>query len=188
MLQSPDLPAAVETIRHWPATAAVSLMELPEFERLGLSELPLLFDEKMPLWLHLPIRDHDVPGTAWLERWRLARLIIAKLLLEGKNVVIHCLGGIGRTGTVAALCLIDAGVCRGRDAIDLIRRNYNVHAIETPEQRSFVSRYRPDHVLAGASVQSGLRQLSMQMEVRSLLDDRGNLDPANTRVVLDQIS
>lgn len=176
----------VEAVRRWPATAVVSLMELPEFQRLGLSELPERFREQMPLWLHLPIRDRDVPGPAWLERWRLARLAIAKILLEGGNVVIHCLGGLGRTGTVTALCLIDAGRCEGQDAINEVRLVHSIHAVETSQQQRFVRDYRPQPILTETSVRSELERIAAELEMRPLLTAASRLDLDNTRIALEQ--
>lgn len=181
-----DLAGTVEAIRRWPVTAVVSLMEMPEFQRLGLSELPERFREKMPLWLHLPIRDRDVPGPAWLDRWRLARLVIAKILLEGDNVVIHCLGGLGRTGTVAALCLIDAGRCEGQDAINEVRLAHSIHAVETSQQQRFVRAYRPQPVLTETSVRPELERIAAELEMRPLLTAAGRLDLDNTRIALEQ--
>lgn len=181
-----DLAGTVEAVRRWPATAVVSLMELPEFQRLGLSELPERFREQIPLWLHLPIRDRDVPGPDWLDRWRLARLAIAKILLEGDNIVIHCLGGLGRTGTVAALCLIDAGRCEGQDAINEVRLAHSIDAVETSEQQRFVRDYRPQPILTETSVRSELERMAAELEMRPLLTAAGRLDLDNARIALEQ--
>lgn len=161
-------------------------METPEFERLGLSELPRLLDEIMALWLHLPIRDHDIPGQRWKERWQLARLLIAGLLIEGNNVVIHCLDGLGLTGTVAALCLVDGGSYSGREAINEIRHVHNIHAVETPQQRQLVQRYVPEPVLTTDTVRDDLERVSAKLEMRSLLTNAGRIDPDNARIALQQ--
>ncbi|NBB92638.1 MAG: hypothetical protein GVY32_05650, partial [Gammaproteobacteria bacterium] len=76
----PDPDAGVDALARWPATAVVSLMESREFDMLGLEHLPGHFRERFPLWLHLPIRDGDIPGRHWMARWRFARLVIAALL------------------------------------------------------------------------------------------------------------
>jgi protein-tyrosine phosphatase len=37
---------------------------------------------------------------------KLVNLIVDDHLKKGKNVIVHCLGGLGRAGTFSAACLI----------------------------------------------------------------------------------
>ena len=56
------------------------------------------------------------------------------------NVALACMGGVGRTGTVAACAL----VARGRDADDaiaIVRGVRHPTAVETPAQEAFVQAY-----------------------------------------------
>ena len=137
-----DLEAEVRAIADWPAAAVVSLMEDSEFRRLGLGDLPVLLKRQIPLWMHLPIRDHDIPDARWMARWPEAHRTITGILADGGNVLIHCLGGLGLTGTVAALLVMEAEGCDGDEAIGRVREAHSVHALETPEQREFVRNYR----------------------------------------------
>lgn len=56
------------------------------------------------------------------------------------NVAVACMGGVGRSGTVAACALVDAGMSAA-DAIATVRRVRHPTAIETAEQERFVRRY-----------------------------------------------
>lgn len=56
------------------------------------------------------------------------------------DVVVACMGGVGRTGTVAACALVRAGSSADQ-AIDAIRRIRHPTAVETAAQERFVSRY-----------------------------------------------
>ncbi|HEX5578571.1 MAG TPA: protein-tyrosine phosphatase family protein [Candidatus Limnocylindria bacterium] len=56
------------------------------------------------------------------------------------DVVVACMGGVGRTGTVAACALVRAGRS-AREAIDAVRLLRHPTAVETPAQEQFVSRY-----------------------------------------------
>jgi protein-tyrosine phosphatase len=56
------------------------------------------------------------------------------------DVVVACMGGVGRTGTVAACALVRAG-SSARDAIDAVRVLRHPTAVETEAQERFVSRY-----------------------------------------------
>jgi hypothetical protein len=55
----------------------------------------------------------------------------------GERVEVGCAGGLGRTGTVLACMAVLAGV-PADDAVAWVRQNYDVRAIETPEQEEWV--------------------------------------------------
>jgi len=56
------------------------------------------------------------------------------------NVAVACMGGVGRTGTVAACALVQAGIAAA-DAIAIVRAVRHPSAVETAEQERFVSAY-----------------------------------------------
>jgi protein-tyrosine phosphatase len=55
----------------------------------------------------------------------------------GERVEVGCVGGLGRTGTVLACMATLAGV-PADEGVPWVRRNYNVHAVETEEQEEWV--------------------------------------------------
>lgn len=57
-----------------------------------------------------------------------------------RKVAVACMGGVGRTGTVAACLLVRAGRTP-RDAIERVRAVRHPTAVETPEQERFVRAY-----------------------------------------------
>ena len=171
----PDSDSGIDALARWPAGAVVTLMESRELEMLGLDGLPAEFRERFGLWLHLPIRDGDIPGARWMERWQLARLVIAALLAEGDNVAVHCLAGVGRTGTTAAMCLVDAGFGTGRQALDHVRQLHNVHAAETPEQEAFVEQYQPPDILKTNTVHDQLADTVARAGMEPVVDENGRL-------------
>lgn len=59
---------------------------------------------------------------------------------EGTDVAIACMGGVGRTGTVAACALVAAGWDPAA-AIAEVRRVRHPTAVETPEQEAFVEAF-----------------------------------------------
>lgn len=56
------------------------------------------------------------------------------------RVEVACSGGRGRTGTALACIAVLDGV-PAREAVAYVRRNYSRHAVETPWQRRFVTRF-----------------------------------------------
>ncbi len=86
-------------------------------------------------WVHLAIPDYGVPDADFMAGWR--KLDLARHLREGKSWAIHCRAGLGRTGTVAALLLVENGA-RAADAITKIRREHDAAAVETEAQADFL--------------------------------------------------
>ena len=56
------------------------------------------------------------------------------------DVAVACMGGVGRTGTVAACALVAAGL-PADEAIGVVRRVRHPTAVETAEQEAFVRAY-----------------------------------------------
>jgi protein-tyrosine phosphatase len=57
--------------------------------------------------VHSPVRDFGVPAIEQAEE--LTKMILSDVT-EGKNVLIHCMGGLGRTGTIVACVLVRTGI------------------------------------------------------------------------------
>lgn len=59
---------------------------------------------------------------------------------EGKNVVVHCAGGLGRTGTVAGCALVTLGFS-SQEAIDILHRVRGPRCPENRRQERFMAEY-----------------------------------------------
>jgi protein-tyrosine phosphatase len=59
-------------------------------------------------------------------------------MTRGETVVVHCRGGLGRSGTIAACVLVARGRAP-REAIHLVR-NARPGAVEVADQEEFVAR------------------------------------------------
>ena len=55
----------------------------------------------------------------------------------GERVVLHCMGGLGRSGLVAATALVNAGLSPSA-AIQEVRDTRDPRAVETQAQADFV--------------------------------------------------
>ena len=132
----------LKAIAAWKPHAVLSLMEEHELVEAG-APVHLLAEELAGHaieWLHLPICDMMAPDarfeTAWVDLWpRLDRQ-----LREGGRVFIHCYAGLGRTGTVASLILMQYGFS-AHDAIQRVRAA-RPGSIQSFDQEQYLSMIR----------------------------------------------
>jgi protein-tyrosine phosphatase len=85
-----------------------------------------------------PIPDRQIPRseaklTGVLEKAN-------RTLSQGKNVVVHCRQGIGRSGLVAACLLVRCGMSPGA-AVELVSGARGESVPETSEQRDWIDHY-----------------------------------------------
>jgi len=138
-----DLMLDLEAIRNWGGRVLVSLMEAREFDTVSVPthSISTLTKDFGIEWIHIPIVDGLVPDETFLERWKKLVGILRDSLDRGDGVVFHCLGGLGRTGTMAACLLIETGVAATL-AITAVRAA-RPGAIENKAQEDFVLAYKP---------------------------------------------
>ncbi len=135
-----DLDADLDRLRdQYSCHVLVSLLEPHEYEMLGI---PGLFDgcaERGIDVVHFPIPDLCAPPPDAMERFGVLVSGILDSVSAGKTVVIHCRGGIGRTGTVAACCLVALGHGPA-EAIERVRA-VRPGSVEMPEQEGWVAEF-----------------------------------------------
>jgi len=131
-----DLATDITVIKNWGAHTLISLIENHEFERLDVTGLGEAAEAHGLTWRHWPIRDGDVPDKRFDRCWATTIDTIASDLQAGRSIVLHCMGGLGRTGTVAALLLRHFGL-PAREAVDRLR-TARPGAIETESQLNYV--------------------------------------------------
>lgn len=120
------------------ADTVVSLLEVAEEQELNLGTERTEAQAHGMKFQSFPIPDRDVPSSprelaAALEQ-------IYHELLAGRNVVLHCRQGIGRTGLVAACLLLEAGY-KPASAVALLSEARGVAVPETQEQRRWLDTY-----------------------------------------------
>ena len=130
-----DLNADFAEIAEWGASVVVSLMEHHEFSMLGVPD----FARHIPAGIEhlvLPIVDGGVPSGTWERAWTKAGPSLREKLALGGRILIHCRGGLGRTGIVAARLLVEFGEAPAR-AMRRVRKA-RPDAIENRRQETYV--------------------------------------------------
>lgn len=118
----------LERLRQCGITTLITLTErdLPQdaLQRHGLKNL------------HLPIRDREPPTVAQIQML-LKRMEV--LVQRGEVLAVHCLAGIGRTGTVLAAWLVREGLT----ATEALRRVRLIDPqyVQSTEQETFLQAY-----------------------------------------------
>ncbi|HEY4960121.1 MAG TPA: protein-tyrosine phosphatase family protein [Terriglobales bacterium] len=130
-----------DEIRDWKnagVNTVLSLLTADEEQDLDLTtESPVIQREGLK-FLSLPIPDRQVPSSPSQVAPVLDELDAE--LASGKNAVIHCRQGVGRSGMMAA-CLL---VMRGKDpgsAVRELERARGTSVPETAEQRRWMDQY-----------------------------------------------
>lgn len=118
----------------------LSLLTTEENQELNLRDEGREVQRQGLVFSSFPIPDLQVPRS----EAKLAAVLdnVSGNLSAGKNVLIHCRQGIGRTGLVAACLLVKSGMSPGA-AVDAVSAARGMSVPETPEQRDWIERYAP---------------------------------------------
>ncbi|MGO4671328.1 protein-tyrosine phosphatase family protein [Bosea sp. 2YAB26] len=129
--------ALAQDLDHLARLGAGGLLSLVEAHELPCEQklFSVAVRETGLEWAHAAIPDYSAPTAAFAEDWQ--KLALLRRLAAGENWAIHCKAGLGRTGTVAALLLIECGL-EAEAAIAKIRHEHAAGAIETPAQVEYL--------------------------------------------------
>lgn len=136
-----DIAIDLDAIQAWGAAAVVTLVEQHELAFLGVPDLGQRVVQRGMTWHHLPIVDLNAPGPTFAATWATVAPRLRDRVREGGRVLVHCRGGLGRAGTVAACLLVELGDTQ-HEAIRRVRA-VRPGAIETTAQQRYVLDYQP---------------------------------------------
>jgi ADP-ribosyl-[dinitrogen reductase] hydrolase len=137
-----DLSLDLDVIEAWGAAAVVTMVEDHELRALGVEQLGDAVIKRGMRWYHLPIRDYHVPDAAFEQKWGHHGAALGMLLQDCQSVFVHCKGGLGRAGAIAARLLVELGIAKPDEAIAQVRA-VRPGAIETHAQEQHVRNIVP---------------------------------------------
>ncbi|GAB4317302.1 MAG: hypothetical protein Kow0069_19970 [Promethearchaeota archaeon] len=132
-----SLPGDVRALKEQGVTHVLVLLSREEIHRYGVEGL---FDAYAAAGLavhHLPVLDQSRPSV---EETDAAVDWMEEATSRGGNVLVHCVGGLGRSGVVAACFLVRRGFSPD-EALRVVREARSKRAVENEEQERFVRRY-----------------------------------------------
>ncbi|WP_020587543.1 cyclin-dependent kinase inhibitor 3 family protein [Desulfobacter curvatus] len=133
-----NLDIDLDIIKDWGASLVLTLLETTEMVELKVPALGEEIQHWGMTWVHLPIADYSVPDDEFEQNWIVYGKEIRHRLCQGENILIHCKGGLGRAGMIAARLLVELGT-EPEKAIRMVRR-VRSGAIETYAQLALVRR------------------------------------------------
>ncbi|MDR1085908.1 MAG: hypothetical protein LBP22_13905 [Deltaproteobacteria bacterium] len=130
-------------VKNWGASVVVTLVEDLEMELLKVSHMPEVARKLGLSWWHFPLPDEhplEFSGHPLFDPkndfWSLPMALLRLFLARGGRVLVHCRGGLGRTGTMVSRLLIESGYSPDQ-AIELVRQA-RAGSVETPEQEKYL--------------------------------------------------
>ena len=112
----------------------VSFIEDAEMVYLQIPDISIRSEERGIPYYRFPLADGTAPKTKQI---REVVGVLLPLVRAGKNVVLHCRGGLGRAGTFAACILVAIGLT-AENAMEQTRKA-RVGAIENIQQEKAIA-------------------------------------------------
>ena len=94
-------------------------------------------------WHHRPIVEQQAPDESFERLWTEVVEGLKSTLTKGGSVLVHCKGGLGRAGTVAARLLMAANPTLSSSAAIAMVRAVRPGAVETYLQEQYLRTFEP---------------------------------------------
>lgn len=104
-----DLQSSLEQLKAQNVVAIVTAINSEEMANKNVAALGTISEELGISWFHMPIEDDCAPSDEFESKWPSVSPQLLALMADGGKIALHCMGGSGRTGLLAARLLLDKG-------------------------------------------------------------------------------
>lgn len=104
-----SLVESISQLKAQGVTVIVTALSTKEMNDKGVGSLPEEVENAGIQWFHAPIEDDCAPDESFHARWQHLSPSLHKALNSGEKIALHCMGGSGRTGLLAAHLLLEKG-------------------------------------------------------------------------------
>ncbi len=102
-----DLVTALTQLKQQGVEAIVTALGAQELASKGVSDLGEKAQKLGMKWFQIEIEDDCAPGAEFAAKWKQASPELHQVIDNGGKVAMHCMGGSGRTGLLAAHLLLE---------------------------------------------------------------------------------
>lgn len=118
--------------------SVLCLLSDNEFELYGVPDLLKRYADCSFKVMHAPVVDQAIPS---FEEMDAMLAFVDSSLAAQRRILVHCAGGLGRSGTVAACYLTTRDGLSVDEAIDVVRESRSPRMVENRRQEDFVRQY-----------------------------------------------
>jgi protein-tyrosine phosphatase len=129
---------SLKSLKEAGAQAVITMMTLAELSENEADALPSLCADFYMDWFHLPVEDSCAPEAPFEQAFAREKTNLLAIVRSGGTMVIHCHGGSGRTGMMAAILMLESGYlpAQVKKQVQLIRPK----SLTSPVQVSYLNR------------------------------------------------
>lgn len=104
-----SLDDSLTQLKEQGVTVIVTALDSHEMAEAGVSELGNKAKALGIKWFQTPIEDDRAPGAEFAAGWKAISPELHQAIEAGEKIAMHCMGGSGRTGLLAANLLLEKG-------------------------------------------------------------------------------
>lgn len=98
---------SLEQLKAQGVEAIVTALDYKELAEKNVSQVGSLTQELGMQWFQIEIEDDCAPDGNFMTKWQAASPALQEIVDKGGKVAMHCMGGSGRTGLLAAHLLLE---------------------------------------------------------------------------------
>lgn len=104
-----SLDDSLAQLKEQGVTVIVTALDNHEMAEAGVTELGEKAQALGIKWFQTPIEDDRAPGAEFAAGWKAILPELHQAIEAGEKIAMHCMGGSGRTGLLAANLLLEKG-------------------------------------------------------------------------------